>query len=126
MDLTRIEHLTRLIYLDAHKVEETHTSHQFGIKRVLSKGFADLFQIKQIAIGTLNQGEDIAEHVHLDMDEHYYFLEGEGKMFVNGHEFALKEGIFLNVPATANHSLICNTGTLRFLYFSMAVAEKAI
>ena len=126
MDLTTAENLTRLIYLDVHKVEETHTSHQFGVKRVLSKGFAELFQIKQIAIGALNQGEDIAEHVHLDMDEHYYFLEGEGTMFVNGYEFALKEGIFLNVPATAKHSLICSSGTLRFLYFSMAVGEKTI
>ena len=126
MDLTTAENLTRLIYLDARQVEEAHTSHHFGVKQVLSNGFAELFQIKQIAIGTLNQGEDIAEHVHLDMDEHYYFLEGEGQMFVSGDEFALKEGIFLNVPATAKHRLVCTSGTLRFIYFCLAVGETAI
>ena len=112
----------RFVYANVHDIEQGATSHGTGSKQILSPSFPEAVQLKQIAMGSLMPGEIIALHAHADMDEYYYFLEGEGSMLVQGSEYFLYKGIFMVVPAGAEHSLRCSTVALQFYYFGLALS----
>lgn len=109
----------RFVYTLLNDVAPIFTSHGAGLKKILCSGFGEAIQMKQIAVGQLMANEVIPEHKHLDMDECYYILRGEGCMYINNEEYELQQGTFLNVPAGNHHKLICYTGTLEFFYFGL-------
>lgn len=115
------DHQRWFVYVNVHDIEQGATSHGTGSKQILCPAFPEAVQLKQIAMGSLMPGETIALHAHADMDEYYYFLEGEGSMLVQGKEYFLYKGIFMVVPAGAEHSLRCSTVALQFFYFGLAV-----
>ena len=39
------------------------------------------------------------------MDEHYYFMEGEGLMMISSEKYICKAGTYLLIPAGYRHSL---------------------
>ena len=114
----------RLINRHIDEIESLKTSHSTGLKQVISAGFGDAMIIKQIAVGTLTKEDVIPAHVHVDMDECYFFLEGEGYMHINEVAIPLSEGKVINVPAGASHRLECTVSPLRFFYICLEIAKK--
>src|SRR2546429_976324 len=66
----------------------------------------------------VDPGEDIQIHAHFDMEEIFYFLEGEGFMGVGEETVAVTPGIRFLVPARVEHYLQ-NSGSrpMRFICF---------
>lgn len=110
-----------ITYLRLENIEPIPTAHSAGIKKVLSRGHVDLTRLTQIAYGSLKSGEEIPTHSHADMEECFFFTKGLGKMILNGAAFELGEGVFIIVPATAEHYLTCTGEGLEFFYFGLQV-----
>jgi mannose-6-phosphate isomerase-like protein (cupin superfamily) len=110
-----------ITYLKLHDIEAIPTAHAAGMKKVLSKGNIDLTRLTQIAWGSLKPEEEIPLHQHADMEECFFFIKGQGKIFINSREFELSEGVFLIVPPTAEHFLKCTGEQLEFFYFGLQV-----
>ena len=60
----------------------------------------------QLVVMSLKPGEDIGEEVHNDVDQFFRFEEGEGKVIMNGEEFAVGEDMVVIVPAGTVHNII--------------------
>ncbi len=96
------------------------TSHGIGLKKILSKELPESLKIKQIALGYLKPGELIEPHVHPDLDEYYYVLEGNGSILLDDDTLPFHEAIFVKVPAGTTHSLTCEKD-LTFFYFGVQI-----
>lgn len=64
----------------------------------------------QLVLMTLQPGEDIGEEVHNDTDQFFRFDAGNGKCIINGHEYNVKDGDCVIIPAGSKHNII-NSGT---------------
>lgn len=71
-------------------IEAITTSHGVGLKRVLLSAQESGCGITQIAITELNAGEGASAHVHQDMQEYFFVLEGELEIFVEGDFYQCK------------------------------------
>jgi len=60
----------------------------------------------QLVLMNLKPGEDIGEETHIGHDQFFRFEKGEGKCIIDGHEYAIKEGDAIIVPAGAKHNVI--------------------
>ncbi len=60
----------------------------------------------QLVLMTLKAGEDIGEEVHPDNDQFFRFEGGNGKCVIDGHEYAVKAGDAVVIPAGAKHNII--------------------
>ena len=109
------------VRLSIDEVLPVATAHNSGTKKVLSGEFSHPVMIKQIAVGKLLPGESVEPHVHPDMDEHYFFLEGSGRMRINNNVYFIKKGDFVIVTAGSDHELQCNNETLEFFYQSFQI-----
>jgi len=85
------------------------TAHHNGLKQVLLANDETSSNITQISVTTLRKGEQVEEHVHKTMDEHYLFLSGEGCFVLNGVKIECREGLFLLVPAGTPHYMWAET-----------------
>lgn len=81
------------------------TSHRVGLKTVLLSSQDTSSSLTQIAITELHKGDFVDTHVHSTMDEHYYFMEGEGLMMIANEKYICKAGTYLLIPAGYRHSL---------------------
>ena len=57
------------------------TSHGAGLKRVLIGNEETDSKITQIAITDLDHGAHIEEHIHPDMDEYFYVMKDDHRMY---------------------------------------------
>lgn len=64
----------------------------------------------QLVLMTIQPGEDIGMEVHEDTDQFFRFEEGNGKVIVDGTEYAVADGDAVIVPSGAEHNVV-NTGT---------------
>lgn len=110
----------RLNYKNAAEIAAALTSHKVGFKKVLSKELPETLQIKQIAIGYLKPGEVIEPHVHPDLDEYYYVLEGNGSIYLNEDMLPFQKDVFVRIPAGITHALKC-AEDLTFFYFGVQI-----
>ena len=81
------------------------TSHHVGLKTVLLSSQETSSSLTQIAITELHKGDFVDNHVHPTMDEHYYFMEGEGLMMIVNEKYICKAGTYLLITAGYRHSL---------------------
>ena len=65
----------------------------------------------QLVVMLLKPGEDIGEEVHPNVDQFFRIEEGEGKVVIDGEEFAVFEGSAVVVPAGARHNVINTSQT---------------
>src|ERR1035437_7081122 len=63
----------------------------------------------QLVLMCLSEEEEIGEEIHHDNDQFFRFEMGEGMCIINGHEYGVKDGDCVIVPAGAKHNII-NTG----------------
>jgi mannose-6-phosphate isomerase-like protein (cupin superfamily) len=55
--------------------------------------------------------EEIGMEVHHDRDQFFRFETGEGKVIIDGHEYKVKDGDGVIVPAGAQHNIINTSKT---------------
>lgn len=92
-------------------------------KRVLiQKGEAesDLIYMNE---AYLHPNMKIEPHMHDDMEEFYYFLEGEGLMYVGNEVEKIKAGDRVIVPIKQTHS-VENNGDKTILFITFGVKVR--
>lgn len=63
----------------------------------------------QVVIMSIPKGGEIGMETHPDNDQILYFVEGQGKVILNGEEAEIEEGDLVLVHAGTEHNFI-NTG----------------
>lgn len=87
------------------EIQEEPTSRQVGTKRVLVNANESGCSITQMAIMTLHAGDVDALHVHPDMQEAYYVMEGELEVSLDGETSKCASGDFIYVNAGTTHEI---------------------
>ncbi len=60
----------------------------------------------QLVLMALGPGEEIGEEVHETLDQFFRFEQGEGKVVIEGEDFAIKDGFAAVIPAGTKHNII--------------------
>lgn len=60
----------------------------------------------QLVVMSLRPNEEIGMEIHADNDQFFRFEAGEGKVLIDGNEYAVKDGDAVIVPAGAEHNII--------------------
>jgi mannose-6-phosphate isomerase-like protein (cupin superfamily) len=84
---------------------EKDTQENSNFRKVLYTG-----KHSQLVLMSLKPGEEIGMEVHHDNDQFFRFESGTGKVYIDGNEYAVKDGSAIIVPAGAEHNVI-NSGT---------------
>lgn len=107
------------IIKDIDTITAVPTAHHIGVKQVLLSCSDTTSAVTQIARTQLLQGEQVEEHVHKTMDEHYLFQDGVGVMTVDGISYECRSGIYFLVPAGCSHSL---RAVQNMTFFTLGIA----
>jgi len=65
----------------------------------------------QLVLMCLKPKEEIGMEVHAQNDQFFRFEQGQGKCIIDGHEYALKDGSAIVVPAGARHNIVNTSST---------------
>ena len=60
----------------------------------------------QLVLMSLNPKEEIGTETHNDNDQFFRIDSGHGKCIIDGHEYRIKDGDAVVVPAGAKHNII--------------------
>lgn len=60
----------------------------------------------QLVLMSLKPNEEIGMEVHEENDQFFRFERGEGKVIIDGNEYAVENGSAIIVPAGAEHNVI--------------------
>lgn len=88
-----------------HDIQPIPSSHKVGLKRVLLAAEESSCAITQIAVTDLRAGDVAEVHVHEDMMEGFYVMNGELDMVLDGEVKHCKEGDFVWVRCRTRHEL---------------------
>lgn len=80
----------------------------------------------QLVLMTLQPGEEIGLEVHDENDQYFRFESGEGRVVIDGNEYAVAAGFVALVPAGSQHNIIntSQSDTLRLLTMYMPPHHK--
>ena len=81
------------------------TSHGVGQKRVLLSSSEAGCSLTQIAVTTLKEGEIAIAHIHPDMQEAFYVLEGEMEVVLDGKHTICNKDTFVYVEKCTSHEI---------------------
>ncbi|MBN1258487.1 cupin domain-containing protein [Candidatus Peregrinibacteria bacterium] len=65
----------------------------------------------QLVLMSLKPKEEIGMEVHPDNDQFFRFEQGEGKVIIDGHEYAVSDGSAIIVPCGAQHNVVNTSAT---------------
>jgi mannose-6-phosphate isomerase-like protein (cupin superfamily) len=65
----------------------------------------------QFVLMNLKPLEEIGFETHPENDQFFRIEKGSGKCIIDGHEYALKDGMAIIVPAGAKHNVINTSAT---------------
>lgn len=68
-------------------------------------------QSLQLVLMFLKPNEDIGLEVHPENDQFFRIESGEGKCFIDGNEYELKDGVAIVIPAGAEHNIVNTSQT---------------
>ena len=86
-------------------IEGVTTAHGVGIKQILLGSEDTDSAVTQIAVTTIEAGEEVKPHMHISMDEHYFILNGKGVATIEKEQHPIIDGTYLLVTAGVDHSL---------------------
>ncbi len=86
-------------------IQPAHTSYEMGMKRVLLSANESGCSITQIAILTLKAGEESAMHIHPDLQDAFFILQGELDVRINGVVHHCKKDDFLFIESLNTYQL---------------------
>lgn len=81
------------------------TSHGVGQKRVLLSSSEAGCSLTQIAVTTLKEGEIAVAHIHPDMQEAFYVMEGEVEVVLDGKHTLCTKDTFVYVEKCTSHEM---------------------
>ena len=81
------------------------TSHGVGRKRVFLSSNESGCSLTQIAVTELKAGEIAAAHVHPDMQEGFYVLDGELEVYLDGKKTICSRDTFVYVEKCTSHEM---------------------
>lgn len=87
------------------------TSHGVGQKRVLLSSNESGCSLTQIAVTELKTGEIAAAHVHPDMQEGFYVLDGELEVYLDGKKTICSRDTFVYVEKCTSHEMLALTNS---------------
>ncbi len=90
-------------------IEPVSTSHGVGLKRVLLSSNESGCSLTQIAVTELKAGEIAAAHVHPDMQEGFYVLDGELQVDLDGKKTTCTKDTFVYVEKCTSHEMYALT-----------------
>ena len=85
------------------------TSHGVGQKRVLLSSSEAGCSLTQIAVTTLKEGEIATAHIHPDMQEAFYVMEGEVEVVLDGKHTLCTKDTFVYVEKCTSHEMKAKT-----------------
>ena len=88
-----------------HDITPASTSYEMGLKRVLLSANESGCSITQIAVIELKAGEESAMHIHPDLQDAFYILEGELDVTINGTVHHCKKDDFLFIEQLNTYQL---------------------
>lgn len=90
---------------------ESRTLENTDFRHVLYTGKAS-----QLVLMCLAPNEEIGIETHPENDQFFRFESGKGKAIVDGHEYAIEDGMTVIVPMGAEHNIInlSDTAPLKF------------
>ncbi len=94
-------------------IEEATLSNT-SFRKVLYSG-----KYSQLVLMSLLPNEEIGMEVHHDNDQFFRFESGVGKCVIDGHEYELKDGVAIIVPAGASHNIINTSNTERLNLYTI-------
>ena len=68
----------------------------------------------QLVLMCLKPKEEIGEEIHFENDQFFRFESGFGKCIIDGHEYEIRNGDAVMIPAGAKHNIV-NTDETEFL-----------
>lgn len=80
---------------------ENDTLENTNFRKVLYTG-----KHSQLVLMSLRPKEEIGMETHTDNDQFFRFEKGEGKVVIDGNEYAVGDGSAIVVPAGAEHNVI--------------------
>ncbi len=86
-------------------IQPVSTSHGVGMKRVLLSSNESGCSLTQIAVTELKAGEAAVAHVHPDMQEGFYILEGELDIILNDKTTRCQKETFVFVEKCTSHEI---------------------
>ena len=86
-------------------IEPITTSHGVGQKRVLLSSNESGCSLTQIAVTELKAGETAVAHVHPDMQEGFYVLDGELQVDLDGQKTICRKETFVYVEKCTSHEM---------------------
>jgi mannose-6-phosphate isomerase-like protein (cupin superfamily) len=92
--------------------EETRKNSDF--RRVLYTG-----KYSQLVLMNLKPLEGIGLETHAETDQFFRFEEGEGKVFIDGIEHAVKDGDAIIVPAGTQHNVVNTSKNLELKLYTI-------
>lgn len=65
----------------------------------------------QLVLMSLKPKEEIGMETHEENDQFFRFEQGEGQCVIDGHEYAVRDGSAVIIPAGARHNVINTSAT---------------
>jgi mannose-6-phosphate isomerase-like protein (cupin superfamily) len=98
---------------------KSDTKHNQSFRRALFTG-----RHLQLVIMSLQPGEEIGTEVH-EVDQLIYFVEGEGRVVLDGERVEVEKGMVVCIPAGVQHNVISAKGDAMKLFTVYAPPEHA-
>lgn len=111
------------MYRSLKDIQPIITSHAVGEKRVLLSSEESDCGITQIAVTDLKAGEIALAHIHPDMQEGFYVLEGDLDVTLNGEKNTFHKDDFVYVEFGTAHELHAVTD-VRVLTIGCEIKER--
>ena len=86
-------------------IEPVTTSHGVGQKRVLLSSNESGCSLTQIAVTELKAGETAVAHVHPDMQEGFYVIDGDLEVDLDGKKTVCGKDTFVYVEKCTSHEM---------------------
>ena len=88
-----------------YEIKAVSTSHDVGLKRVLLAANESECSLTQIAVTDLKAGEVAQAHIHPDMQEGFYVLDGELEVKLDDELLHCTKDDFVYVKSLTSHEL---------------------
>ena len=107
-----IKHLANLDWID--------TNHNGVFKKVCFVGEEFASNITQVAYTELEQGVEVAAHIHISMEEVFFLVEGICEFNIQGETILAKKQSVIKIPMNKEHSLRV-ISKCKFFYFGVSI-----
>jgi len=97
-----------MIVVNREDAKILNTPHGSEIRPLIDRTTSDI-ELCSLAEEVLPVGKAVRRHHHLQTEEVYYILKGEGEMTVGDETQKVKAGDAVYIPRTNKHTLV-NTG----------------